>query len=142
MKKIAVFFVNLFNKSTKTISSVVTNYSPTEQTLINVVTDMCQNALMSDLHCDSQMKKYFVTIDNKTIAIDGMTNKVFMLIEFPEDSCKDIAHPFNIKDSIVTDLIDLIVTYKSKHTVSRYEKIVKCENDLLNSFADEVKKSI
>lgn len=128
------FFVRAFNKSTDTISTVVTaSYDENEKSIMELLDEMTASADVRELHCDTKKKKYYVVVGIKTIAIDGNTNKVFLFTtgETPE---KDEVTTFVIRENVVTDMIDLIATRKSAHTEKMHVRILQCEKNFLRTF--------
>jgi len=139
------FFINiwkyLFSASKKRISNLTTSYNNIEQYLFNIVTAMALQTDINQIHCDTDDKKYYVIVGNRTVIIDGTTNKVFILIEPNEDlsECEKTTCPFLIRDSVVTDLIDILVKRKHIHTEKIYAKIISYETEFLNTFEQKMK---
>ena len=128
------FFINLFNISTTTISNVVTSsYDENEQSIIDLLNEMTSSADVRELHCDTKTKKYYVVVGNRTIAIDGSTSKVFLFIT-GATADEDEVYPFIIRESVITDMIDIIATRKSHHTEKMHARILDCERNFLKTF--------
>lgn len=142
MKYIKWFFKYLFsstNKGIKTITNIGnSNYTEVEQKILDIIEGMVSSADINKIHCDTQKSKYYIVVGNRTLVIDSATNKVFLLIE--NSDCQDSMYPFMIRESVITDYIDILVKNKSLHTEKIYERVISCEMKFLSNYEEKVKE--
>ena len=139
------FLFSASNKSIEKIASITTaSYTDVEKDLYNILSAMTLSADLNEIHCDTTTKKYYVVVGNRIVVIDGSTNKVFMLIECKkgEPDCEDNMYPFVIRESVITDFIDLLAKRKHLHTEKIYERVLACEKKFLTCFEAKVKGEI
>lgn len=145
MNYLKQFFNYLFSSSKKKISNMTSsNYSQTELHLLEVIKTMLSSSNINNIHCDTEVKKYYIIVDKTRLVIDGMTNKVFIFVDEIDNECDVLLnpmHPFIINDSVATDFIDMLVKAKHKHTNKIYEEIISWEVKYLEAFHEKVKKS-
>lgn len=106
--------------------------SGNENEMLELINEFVNEVSVDKIHCDSQGKKYFIVDGTRTLAVDGNTNKVFLLLDEP--NCGKRFYNGIYNEESVTLFIDLIVTTKHLHTEKIYQSILTHQSELLKDF--------